>query len=106
MRMAAVVIGVLLSSVPTFAADTPGQAVYTAAKCSACHSIAGQGNKKGPLDGVGTKLNAAEIREWITRAPDMMVKTKALRKPAMKAYPNLSKVELDALVAFLQTLKT
>ena len=106
MRMAVVVIGMLFSSVPTFAADTPGQGVYTAAKCSACHSVAGQGNKKGSLDSVGTKLSEAQIREWITHAPDMTVKTKALRKPAMKAYPNLSKADLDALVAFLQTLKT
>lgn len=106
MRIAVVVIGVLLSSVHTFAAETSGQAVYTAAKCSICHSVAGQGNKKGPLEGVGTKLSAAEIREWITAAPDMAVKTKAVRKPAMKAYPNLSKADLDALVVFLQTLKT
>ena len=30
--------------------------VYEQQKCSVCHSIEGKGNKKGPLDGVGSKL--------------------------------------------------
>ena len=83
---------------------TKGKEVYTAQKCSVCHSIAGAGNKKGALDGVGTKLSAADIRSWITDAPGMAAKTKAERKPVMKAYP-LAAGDLDALVAYLQTLK-
>ena len=39
-----------------------GQQVYAAQKCSVCHSIAGKGGKASPLDGVGAKLSAAEIR--------------------------------------------
>jgi mono/diheme cytochrome c family protein len=82
-----------------------GKQVYTDSKCSVCHSIAGQGNKKGPLDDVGLKLSAADIRQWITSAPEMAVKAKADRKPPMKAYPDLPKADVDALVAYLQTLK-
>ncbi|MGH9255552.1 MAG: c-type cytochrome [Vicinamibacterales bacterium] len=81
-----------------------GQQVFAAQKCSICHSIAGQGNKKGSLDGVGAKLSADEIRQWIVNAPDMTAKAKAERKPVMKAYV-LPKDELDSLVAYLQTLK-
>lgn len=81
-----------------------GKAVYTAQKCSVCHAIAGTGNKKGALDGVGAKLSAADIRSWITDAPAMAAKVKAERKPVMKAYM-LPKDDLDALVAYLQTLK-
>jgi mono/diheme cytochrome c family protein len=79
--------------------------VYTAQKCAVCHSIGGVGNKKGPLDQVGSKLFAGEIRQWITSAPDMAAKAKADRKPPMKAY-TLSKDDLDGLVAYLQTLKS
>ena len=89
-------------------AQTPverGKAVYAEQKCSICHSIAGVGNKKGSLDGVGAKLSAADIRNWITNAPEMTAKTKAERKPAMKAYTTLAKEDVDALVAYLQTLK-
>ncbi len=81
-----------------------GKAVYTAQKCAVCHSIAGAGNKKGPLDGVGARLSASDIRSWITNAPEMAAKAKADRKPPMKAY-SLAQDDLDALVAYLQTLK-
>jgi mono/diheme cytochrome c family protein len=83
----------------------PGQKVYAEQKCSICHSVGGVGNKKGPLDEVGSKLSATDIRAWITDAPAMAAKAKAERKPAMKAYPTLAKDDLDALVAYLQTLK-
>lgn len=82
-----------------------GQKVFAAQKCAICHSIAGQGNKKGPLDGVGAKLSVEEIRQWIVDAPTMAAKVKAERKPPMKAYAALAKDELDVLVAYLQSLK-
>lgn len=82
-----------------------GKQVYTDAKCSVCHSIGSQGNKKGPLDEAGSKLSAADIRAWIVMAPEMAAKAKAGRKPPMKAYTDLSKTDVDDLVAYLQTLK-
>ena len=81
-----------------------GETLYTAQKCSLCHSIADKGNKKGPLEGVGKKLSEADIRAWLTDAKAMTAKTKATRKPEMKAYA-LPKDDVDALVAYLQTLK-
>jgi len=82
-----------------------GVEVYAAQKCAMCHSIAGKGNQKGPLDGVGSKLNAEEIRLWIVDPKTMTQKTKAERKPPMKAYPNLPAEDLDALVAYMLSLK-
>jgi mono/diheme cytochrome c family protein len=81
-----------------------GEKVYVDQKCSVCHAIAGKGNAKGPLDDVGSKLSAADIRAWITDAKAMTAKTKAARKPEMKAYV-LANDEVDALVAYLSTLK-
>ena len=107
MRVVLFAVAVAFVTPPAFAqggADK-GKDVYAAQKCSICHSIAGVGNKKGPLDQVGSKLSANDIRSWITSAPEMAVKTKADRKPAMKAYSTLSKDDLDNLVAYLQTLK-
>jgi mono/diheme cytochrome c family protein len=96
---------VLAMSSAAPAQDTSkGQAVFTAQKCSLCHSIAGKGNPKGSLDDVGTKLKPEEIREWITDAKGMTTKTNAMRKPAMRQY-SLSKGDVDALVAYLSTLK-
>ena len=81
-----------------------GQKVYTAQKCSICHSVAGVGNKKGPMEDAAAKLSADDIRQWITDAPAMATKTNAARKPAMKAY-TLPKEELDGLVAYVLSLK-
>lgn len=85
-------------------AKAKGEKVYTDQKCSLCHSIAGKGNAKGALDGVASKLSADEIRTWITDAKGMTAKMKTTRKPDMKAY-TLPKDDVDALVAYLGTLK-
>jgi mono/diheme cytochrome c family protein len=83
-----------------------GQEVYNAQKCQMCHSIAGKGNKANPLDGVGKKLSAEDIRKWITHPVEMTAQTKSTRKPPMPAkYGSLPAADLDALVAFLQSLK-
>ena len=81
-----------------------GEQLFTDQKCSLCHSIGEKGNKKGPLDNVAGKLSAAEIREWITDAKGMTAKAKTTRKPEMKAY-SLAKDDVDALVAYLGTMK-
>jgi mono/diheme cytochrome c family protein len=81
-----------------------GEKVYAAQKCSLCHSIAGKGNAKGPLDEVGSKLSDGEIRSWLTDAKGMTEKTHATRKPAMKAY-TLSKADVDALSTYLSAMK-
>ena len=86
-------------------AQSAGEKVYAANKCQMCHSIDGKGNAKGPLDHVGSKLSAAEIRSWMTDAEGMTAKTKAARKPMMKSYPKMEKADLDALVAYMQSLK-
>lgn len=97
----------MLIAGPAFAqgAAEKGAAVYAAQKCTTCHSIAGKGQAKGPLDGVGTKLTADEIRAWIVTPAEMTKKANATRKPPMRAYPNLPKEDLDALVAYMASLK-
>jgi mono/diheme cytochrome c family protein len=91
---------------PAAAQDTKakGEQLFTDQKCTLCHSVGAKGNKKGPLDDVGGKFSAAEIREWITDAKAMTAKTKATRKPEMKAYA-LAREDVDALVAYMTTLK-
>jgi mono/diheme cytochrome c family protein len=82
-----------------------GMKVYTAQKCHTCHSIAGKGAKKGPLDEVGAKLSEEELRLWLVDAVGMTKKTKSTRKPFMKNYKHLPKEDIDALVAYMQSLK-
>lgn len=76
-----------------------GKKVYAKHKCKLCHSIDGVGNKKSPLDGVGSKLNVEDMTTWIVDPKKMLAKTK------MKAYPNLPKKDLEDLVAYMMSLK-
>src|SRR5262245_31025263 len=84
-----------------------GQEVYAAQKCDQCHVIAGKGkNKKNPLDGVGKKLSADEIRAWIVNPTEMAKKAGSTQKPPMpNKYSKLPAADIDALVAFMQSLK-
>jgi mono/diheme cytochrome c family protein len=82
-----------------------GIKVYAEQKCAVCHAIGGKGNPKGPLDDVGSRLSADEVRQWMANPAEMTKKTKAERKPPMRAYPNLPKEDLDALVAYMLSLK-
>ena len=107
--VAAAALALAVFAAPAAAQDAKaiekGQQVYAAQKCSICHSIDGKGNAKGPLDGVGSKLTADEIHQWIVNPAEMTKKTKAERKPPMRAYPKLAKEDLDALVAYMASLK-
>jgi mono/diheme cytochrome c family protein len=83
-----------------------GEQVYGAQKCQMCHSIAGKGAKAGPLDGVGSKLSADEIRAWIVDPIAAAKKANATRKPPMpKKYDKLPAGDIDALVAYMHSLK-
>jgi mono/diheme cytochrome c family protein len=108
MRSVVFGLGVCVVAASTLSAQeatiAKGQQVYADQKCGLCHSIGDKGNKKGPLDGVGSKLSAADIRMWMTDAKAMTEKTKSTRKPDMKSY-SLPKADLDALVAYMQSLK-
>jgi len=97
-------VGLAASAAAQDAKVAKGGKLFVDQKCGLCHSIGDKGNKKGPLDGVGTKLKADEIREWLVDAKGMTAKTKAARKPEMKAF-TLPKDDVDALVAYLATLK-
>ena len=99
----------LAAARPALAQDAvaeKGKAVYTAQKCSMCHSVAGAGSKTSPLDGVGKKLTPAEIRAWIVTPKEMTQKTKSTKKPPMPdRYAKLPAADLDGLVAYMVSLK-
>lgn len=62
-------------------------------------SIAGVGNARSPLDGVGSRLTAEGIRKWIVAPREMNPKVQ--KRP----YDRLPPVDLDALTAYLLSLK-
>lgn len=91
-------IGAAIGLLPDDAQDH-GKEVYAMQKCALCHSIAGIGGKKLPLDGVGSRIKAEEIRKWIRTPKSMKADS------TMKAYPNLPEKDLNDLIAYLTTLR-
>jgi mono/diheme cytochrome c family protein len=82
-----------------------GEEVYAAQQCAVCHSVAGKGNKKYPLDGAGARLSAAEIREWLVNPDAQQAKKNERSLMKMKSYRSLPAEDLDALVAYIESLK-
>lgn len=83
-----------------------GRRLYVAQKCSVCHLVAGQGNKRFPLDGIGQRVTAVDLRRWLTHTVEM--EARLPKQPAIKMSSRkyrFNDAELDALVAYLQSLK-
>lgn len=97
---AAVVLTVVPSADAQSAKAQQGAAVFTAQKCTMCHSVAGKGNPKGALDNITAKNKAEHIRQWLTDPEGMRARTSATRTPAMKPM-KLSPDQIEALVAYL-----
>jgi len=76
-----------------------GQEIYIEQACARCHSIAGRGSDRSPLDGVGARLSEAEIRAWLTPSEE----AKGFR--ARHADVELTVAQRDALVAYLRSLR-
>jgi mono/diheme cytochrome c family protein len=107
-RVMMTVLAVLISVAGLGAQDAKkvaaGKDLYQKYACEKCHQIAGKGSKISPLDGVASKMTAAEMKQWITD-PDSMT-AKLAKKPAAKMKKiEMPEPEVDAIVAYLQTLK-
>ena len=73
-----------------------GKQLFASYGCSSCHSVAGEGNTASPLDGIGSRRTAAELKQAIVSPPT------SSSMPAMEC----SEKDLNNLVAYLSTLRT
>lgn len=82
-----------------------GRAIYAAATCAACHAIAGQGNPRNPLDGVGARLSPERIRQFTIGAPEVAAELPPGPMAAKQRYAQMPAADLEALVAYLVTMR-
>lgn len=88
------------ATVSVAATPEAGRLIYEAQGCSACHAIRGQGGAAGPdLSRVGRTRDAAWLARF-TRDPEAV-------KPGspMPPYKDLSEAELQAIAAYLASLR-
>ena len=88
---------------PPAALVEAGRAIYEEQGCAMCHAIGGQGNPRAPLDGVGSRHDAAALRDWILATGEAGAKLPARTARMKQDYRALAAQELDALVAYLQS---
>ena len=85
-----------------------GKRLYESKECAKCHLIAGKGNKISALDGVASKLSAADMKKWLTATAEMEAALDHKPKVKMSSKIGLMKLsdaDVDTLVAYLKTLK-
>ncbi len=82
-----------------------GRQVYKQQACARCHSIAGKGNSRNPLDGVGIKRTADELRNWIIGADTIQGSVPEGVFKLKKTYRGLTERDLDSLVIYMQSLQ-
>jgi mono/diheme cytochrome c family protein len=82
-----------------------GATLFESNKCAVCHAVAGKGNAKHPLDGAGKRLDAATVKLWLTDPKAAEAATGKKAMPPMKSFAALPKEDIDALVAYVLSLK-
>jgi mono/diheme cytochrome c family protein len=83
-----------------------GRDVYGREGCATCHSIAGAGNPRSPLDGAGDRWEPDELESWTTGrgfAAELLPGGIVRRK---QRYGSMPEEDLKALVAYLATLES
>jgi mono/diheme cytochrome c family protein len=106
----AAALGALCAVGATAASQVPavadGRRVYEREKCATCHQIAGKGNSRFPLDGVGRRLSRDQLRRWFTHTVEMeaaLPRLPAIRMSSRKY--KFSDADLEALVEYLASVR-
>jgi cytochrome c553 len=113
-RVVTLICGLVFAGAELTAQGTPaqvdaGKKAYDAKKCSQCHTVGGKGGtltKLYPLDGVATKLSAADLKAWVVDPAAMEAKSD--KKPKLKMSSKkavLTDADVTGLVAYMLTLK-
>jgi len=81
-----------------------GRAVYQSLGCARCHSIAGTGSRRAPLDGVGARLSREELLAWAFGLDSV---SDSLSPATLRQKVTFRRIDPDdaaALSAYLSTL--
>ena len=80
--------------------------IFRAQGCASCHSLAGTGNPRSPLDGAGQRLSREEFRDWITGSGSASNELSAFIIKRKERYRTLPESDMNALVELLSNSDT
>ena len=81
--------------------EHPGRRVFHEQGCATCHSFAGSGNPRLPLDEAAARLNDGELRDWITGSGSATNKLSPTILKRKSRYQSLPADEFNQLVNYL-----
>ena len=88
------------------AADSArGRVVFRERTCERCHSVAGVGSPRYPLDGVGSRRTAPELRAWTIAASVVADSLSPSAARAKRGYAELPAADMNALLRYLASLR-
>lgn len=98
-------------AVPAPMADVPGDSargreVFRALGCERCHSVAGTGSPRYPLDGVGARRSSAELLAWTVAEPAVRDSLSPSAVRAKRRYEDVPQADMDALVRYMASLRS
>lgn len=79
-----------------------GAQVYAEQGCARCHSLAGIGNPRLPLDDVARRHDAQALHHWIIGDAAITANLSSRVRAAKAGYAQLPEAEMVALIAYLQ----
>jgi len=82
-----------------------GQAVFAQHDCARCHSVAGKGSPRSPLDGVGSRLSRDELHDWVVASDTVRQDLSPRAIAAKQRYAALPAADMAALLAYLASLR-
>lgn len=83
-----------------------GREVFRALGCERCHSVAGTGSPRYPLDGVGARRTAAELLAWTVAEPAVRDSLSPSAVRAKRRYEDVPEADMEALVRYMATLRS
>ena len=81
-----------------------GLKIYNQQGCSLCHEIDGHGNPRYPLDDVGSRRTAKELRDWVIGGDDIQGQLSERSFKFKQTHRNLTEYDLESLIYYLQSL--
>ena len=82
-----------------------GREVFARQHCSGCHSVGGKGSPRSPLDGVGSRRDLEELRAWVVADESVRADLSPRAVAAKHDYAQLPDTQMDALLAYLGSLR-